>query len=150
MVQRDSKGRFVMGTSTWNKGMKRSDWISEDVEDLRREKISGTLKRKYESGERKSATVGNTFRRVPIGTRVVKGDYVWVKAKDPDVWIHEHRYVWLRESDWGFIPKGFVVHHINGDKHDNKIGNLMCLPDSIHKSIHMKINNRKRGVITNE
>lgn len=33
-----------------------------------------------------------------------------------------HRYVW--EFYHGPIPEGFHVHHVNGNKYDNDIGNL--------------------------
>lgn len=51
-------------------------------------------------------------------------------------YVLEHHYVWLRESEWHFIPKGFVVHHKNGNKQDNRIENLACIPLSVHLSLH--------------
>ena len=33
-----------------------------------------------------------------------------------------HRYVW--EQNFGKIPEGGVIHHINGNKFDNRIENL--------------------------
>ena len=34
----------------------------------------------------------------------------------------EHRYVWTKE--YGKIPPKMQIHHINGNKHDNRIENL--------------------------
>lgn len=34
------------------------------------------------------------------------------------------------------LPKGWVVHHINGDKHNNDIDNLALLTNSAHSKIH--------------
>lgn len=46
--------------------------------------------------------------------------------------VLEHRKVWF--DHYGFIEKGHVIHHINGDKHDNRIENL----ESMTRSQHMK------------
>ena len=54
--------------------------------------------------------------------------------------IPEHRYIWLRDNDWGmwFIPKGWVIHHRNMNKLDNRIENLICIPLECHISVHKK------------
>jgi hypothetical protein len=39
----------------------------------------------------------------------------------------EHRHIW--ESINGSIPRGFVLHHINKDKTDNRIENLELIED---------------------
>jgi hypothetical protein len=46
----------------------------------------------------------------------------------------EHDLVWERAH--GPIPAGFVVHHINHDKLDNRIENLELLDHLTHKRHH--------------
>ena len=44
--------------------------------------------------------------------------------------IPEHRYVYQRII--GEIPKGYIIHHVNGRKGDNRIENLRAMPKSAH------------------
>ena len=45
-----------------------------------------------------------------------------------------HRRVW--EKHWGEIPDGHHIHHIDGDKHNNDISNLLCVSVLEHMMIH--------------
>ena len=47
-----------------------------------------------------------------------------------------HRLVY--ENNFGSIPKGFHIHHIDGNKENNVPGNLMILSKSNHHHLHMK------------
>lgn len=48
--------------------------------------------------------------------------------------IFEHRLVW--EAANGPIPTGHHIHHINGDRGDNRLENLQCLLNSEHMKLH--------------
>ena len=48
-----------------------------------------------------------------------------------------HRAVW--EYHHGEIPKGWQVHHVDGDKSNNDISNLLLVPKSIHATYHSQI-----------
>jgi hypothetical protein len=54
----------------------------------------------------------------------------YVAVKTEAGWQYEHRAIW--EAAYGPLPKGHVVHHINGDKHDNRIENLMAGTQAEH------------------
>lgn len=51
-----------------------------------------------------------------------------------------HRYIWQKEK--GAIPDGWDIHHINGEKWDNRIDNLECLPKSEHTRLYSPHNNQ--------
>ena len=67
---------------------------------------------------------------VPIGT-VTRTDtlnragyrQLRIKTSRGWRWILEHRWLW--EQAFGSLPKGSVVHHINGNRADNRLGNLI-------------------------
>jgi hypothetical protein len=52
-----------------------------------------------------------------------------------------HRYVWMFFN--GAIPKGYQVHHINGDRGNNVISNLQLLKMRAHQSLHGRKNDEK-------
>ena len=47
-----------------------------------------------------------------------------------------HRYIW--ELSNGEIPKGYEIHHIDGDKANNDITNLAMLETSEHRLAHIE------------
>lgn len=49
----------------------------------------------------------------------------------------EHRAVWIEHH--GAILSGWVVHHIDFDKQNNDIDNLVALPEHYHNRIHAEM-----------
>lgn len=65
------------------------------------------------------------------------GGRFWHKRKSRDYYValsYLHREIWASVN--GPIPKGFEVHHKNGDKTDNRIENLQLLSTREHRSHH--------------
>lgn len=48
--------------------------------------------------------------------------------------VYLHRQVW--ESIFGKIPRGYVVHHIDGNTKNNNIENLKIMTQSEHLKLH--------------
>lgn len=75
------------------------------------------------------------------------GKYLYVyMPSHPDA-MHGKRYIALHRlvKEWAFncrLPKGFIVHHVNGDTLDNNPENLQCLSVKEHNILTAK--NRKR------
>jgi hypothetical protein len=44
---------------------------------------------------------------------------------------------------YGDIPKGFVIHHMDHNKKNNDIDNLIAIPISLHASYHALYNKIK-------
>ena len=51
-----------------------------------------------------------------------------------------HRLVY--ESHFGPIPTGFVVHHVDGNKENNNITNLILLSKNNHQKLHRRLEDR--------
>ncbi|KKN71823.1 hypothetical protein LCGC14_0416770 [marine sediment metagenome] len=45
-------------------------------------------------------------------------------------YVFEHRVIWEKAN--GKLPEGYVIHHLNGIKDDNRLENLVPLPRSAH------------------
>jgi len=57
--------------------------------------------------------------------------------------IYEHKYVWMKHHNYMPIPKGWCIHHINGNKLDNRIENLACIPLDYHTKLHYELDKLK-------
>ena len=72
------------------------------------------------------------------------GYYVITSSKEGNSGKYLHVLVW--ENYWGFKkPENADIHHINGDKTDNRISNLQCLDSKVHQRYHALNANNSTG-----
>ena len=53
--------------------------------------------------------------------------------------VFEHSVVMCKALGLTEIPAGFVIHHIDGDKHNNNIGNLALMTNAAHSKLHQQL-----------
>ena len=56
--------------------------------------------------------------------------------------LKTHRTIWSEHH--GPIPAGHIIHHINGNHYDNRIGNLMAVTMGQHSRLHMEMIRRSK------
>jgi len=76
-------------------------------------------------GSIKIAVCGNKKPRRLIKVRDAKGD---------NEWEFYARYIWEQVN--GKIPEGYVIHHVNKDRLDDRIENLLLLSPTEHIIMH--------------
>ena len=72
--------------------------------------------------------------KVDVKKRITDNGYVELNIRG-DTWVLEHRRVWELFYKTK-IPKGYIVHHSDGDKQNNYIGNLTIMPRLHHYCLH--------------
>ena len=72
------------------------------------------------------------------GGRQESGGYIHIYMPDypqsRNGYIAEHILIW-EQAHGKPLPKGWVIHHLNGIKTDNRISNLVALPKYQHNAI---------------
>lgn len=52
-------------------------------------------------------------------------------------YVAEHRFFWEQAN--GPIPDRCIIHHLNGNKQDNRLENLTVLSNSAHRKLHADV-----------
>lgn len=75
-------------------------------------------------------------------TRYMQAGYWMLRWNDDGRYVHqfEHRRIW--EDAGRKIPDGYILHHVNGDKLDNRLENLQCMRRYDHSQEHRKYRTR--------
>ena len=77
---------------------------------------------------RKKQQMGELNAQWKGGRSLTNDGYIEVRINGKQ--RREHRVVW--EKEHGSIPKGWVIHHLNGIRTDNRLANLCALPLKRH------------------
>lgn len=87
-------------------------------------------KGKHISEEHRKAIQGTMFKKgvkppnyKPIGSTKMRDGYLMIK--DAKGWVYHHTVVW--EENYGAVPEGYMIRHLDGDPANDNLDNLMLL-----------------------
>ena len=118
--------QHAKGNTPWNKG--------KEVPQLK-----GNQHAKGHTPNRTSFKPGHTaITKYSVGTITTrktkgKGQRQYIKTPD-ETWEEYAKWIWKQEYGW-LLP-GDVVHHLNGEKMDDQLENLIALPRKEHPFFH--------------
>lgn len=164
-------GRFVKGSKPWNKGIKtgiiqETSFKKGHVPWSKGKKFSKEHKERLslaflgrkppKTAFKKGNAPWNKGKKCPQYSRenhhnwkggkiITSEGYIVVKSPNHPFcgkrgYIYEHRLVMERKLG-KYLKKSEVIHHINGNKLDNRINNLyLCKNHSEHRKLHILLN----------
>jgi hypothetical protein len=110
-------GRFQFGNIPWNKGLKGIHFF-----------VAGEFQKG--SVPPNKVKVGT----VRIRTRTGMGQRAFVKVAEPNTWERRARVIWEKVN--AAIPRGMLIHHIDGNPLNDKLANLRLVSRHEHLIIH--------------
>jgi len=94
---------------------------------VKRRSMSESVKLSYENGRSKKY-FGEKNHLWKGGRYKDIDGYINIQVNGKQVF--EHRFIW--EKHYGRLPRGWLVHHLNGVRDDNRIENLQAMPRKKH------------------
>lgn len=111
-IRSNSNGQFKKGQRSFNKGLKQTDFMSEEA-------IERTKATRFKKGQ-------PPVNHRPVGSeRVGKDGYIEIKVAEPSTWELKHRVVW-REAN-GEVPEGHAILFLDQDRTNVSLKNLMLV-----------------------
>lgn len=83
-----------------------------------------------------------SINHLPVGQLVIRTDKNgtkrrWIKIAEPNRWTEYAKWVWVHRGGRS-IPRGLLVHHVNGNALDDRFENLQLVTRSEHINLHRK------------
>lgn len=134
---------FKKDNPPWNKGLTKSEdkrlmSISlKSREQMHREYTNGTrdknkiVSKAHEAVIKKGLDKFNSNPTKMVGKRGYCLIYIPQRG-----WVKEHHWVWEQHN--GNVPKGMILHHIDGNRLNNKLDNLELMNPKEHGIIHFE------------
>lgn len=112
-----NKTSFKKGLIPWNKGIKG---------------IRMSPATEFKKGQR-------SINWRPVGTITQRTDKSgktrnWIKIDESNKWIEYAKFIWIKHN--GIIPRGMIIHHIDGNSLNDDISNLAMVTRPAHFHIH--------------
>jgi len=123
-----NKGNFKKGNIPFNKGKKMTEYISESS----LEKIKQT---QFKPGQ----TAAEKSNKWKGGVQQMTNDVVYLYS---GIGQRIRRPKYIYEFHNGQIPKGWILYHLDQDKHNDNIDNLIAIP----RAVLMKINSGRLAI----
>ena len=105
---------------------------------MTKEQKENQLKNAHEKVREKSL---KRFKENP-NIKMSKRGYLMIYIPQ-EGWKKYHHYIW--EQKYGRIFEGFVIHHKNFDRLNNRIENLQMMSKYEHSKLHNKMRKREKN-----